>query len=57
MSELSREEARKFIAEVREDNGGISAEDRAFLEKNLPSALRALQNTRRHLAGSIKLYG
>lgn len=56
MPTLSQEEAREFIAEVREDNGGITAEDRDFLVANLPSALRALQKTRRQLADSIKMY-
>ncbi|KAL8736556.1 MAG: hypothetical protein Q9181_002384 [Wetmoreana brouardii] len=55
MPEYSQEAARKFIAEVREDNGGITAEDRDFLLANRPSALRALQKTRRQLADSIKI--
>ncbi len=53
---LSQAEAREFIAEVRENNGGITAEDRDFLVANMPSALRALQKTRRQLADSIKMY-
>ena len=56
MSSPSLEEARAFIADVREDNGGITAEDREFLAANRPSALRALQKTRRQLADSIKMY-
>ena len=52
----SLEEARKFIAEVREDNGGITTEDRDFLVTHRPSALRALQKIRRQLADSIKRY-
>lgn len=53
---LSQAEAREFIADVREKNGGITAEDRDFLVANRPSALRALQNIRRQLADSIKMY-
>ncbi|KAL8701070.1 MAG: hypothetical protein Q9201_005112 [Fulgogasparrea decipioides] len=56
MPESSQEKARKFIAELREGNGGITAEDRDFLLANRPSALRALQMTRRQLADSIKMY-
>ena len=56
MNNPSEEKAREFIAEVREDNGGITAEDRDFLVANRPSALRALQKTRRQLADSIKMY-
>lgn len=58
MPTLSQEEAREFIAEVREENGGITAEDRDSLAANRPgrSALRALQKTRRQLANSIKMY-
>lgn len=55
MPGTSQEDARAFIAEVREDNGGITAEDRDFLLANRPSALRALQKTRRQLADSIKM--
>ncbi|KAL8930621.1 MAG: hypothetical protein Q9208_000492 [Pyrenodesmia sp. 3 TL-2023] len=57
MPELSQKEARQFIADVREDNGGITAEDRDYLEANRPSVLRALQKTRRQLADSIKITG
>lgn len=56
MKNLPHEEARRFIADVREDNGGITAEDRGFLVANRPSALRALQKTPRQLADSIKMY-
>ena len=56
MSTPSQQEAREFIAEVREDNGGITVEDRDFLLANRPSALRALQKIRRQLADSIKMY-
>ena len=56
MPNSSEDEAREFIAEVREDNGGITPEDRVFLIANRPSALRALQKTRRQLADSIKMY-
>ena len=56
MSTPSQEEAREFIAEVREDNGGITEEDRDFLDANRPSALRALKKIRRQLADSIKMY-
>ena len=56
MSTPSQIEAREFIAEVREDNGGITEEDRDFLVANRPSALRALQKIRRQLADSIKMY-
>ena len=56
MPNLSKDEARVVIAEVREDNGGMTAEDRDFLLANRPSALRVLQKTRRQLANSIKAY-
>ncbi|KAL8716310.1 MAG: hypothetical protein Q9220_000215 [cf. Caloplaca sp. 1 TL-2023] len=55
MSELTKDEARKFIAEVREANGGLSVEERDFLAEKMPSVLRALRNTRRQLADSIKI--
>ena len=55
MSTPSQIEAREFIAEVREDNGGITEEDRDFLLTNRPSTLRALQKIRRQLADSIKM--
>ena len=56
MSTPSQQEAREFIGEVREDNGGITVEDRDFLVAHRPSALRALQKIRRQLADSIKMY-
>ena len=57
MPESSREEACKFIAEVRESNGGITDEDRDFLRAHQrESVLRALQKTRRQLADSLKMY-
>ena len=55
VSQEEEDKARNFIAEVREDNGGITTEDRDFLLANRPSALRALQKTRRKLANSIKM--
>ena len=55
MSSLSQAEANEIIADVREQNGGITVEDREFLAANRPRALRALQNTRRQLADSIKM--
>ena len=54
MSYLSQEEARQFIAGVREKNGGLTPEDRDYLAANRPSVLRALQNSRRQVANSLK---
>ncbi|KAL8916091.1 MAG: hypothetical protein Q9172_006457 [Xanthocarpia lactea] len=46
MPESSREEACKFIADVRESNGGITDEDREFLRAHQrESLLRPLQKT------------
>ena len=56
MPNLSPDEARGFIAEVRKENGGITPENRDFLKKRMPEVLEALQNTRRQLADSIKMY-
>ena len=41
MLTLSQEEARKFIAEVRKKNGGITAEARDYLDANMPDVLQA----------------
>ena len=55
MSDLSPEEARQYIEERREKNGGIGSEDKEYLENHRPAVLRALKNTRRQLANSIKV--
>ncbi|KAF8865581.1 hypothetical protein BDZ45DRAFT_641278 [Acephala macrosclerotiorum] len=51
MSLLSREEARILIGKIREDNGGISPEDRAACP---PAVLRALESVRRKLGSATK---
>jgi hypothetical protein len=53
MATLSREEARILIGRIREDNGGISPEDRAA---SRPAVLRALENVRRKLGAATKTY-
>ncbi|KAL8763199.1 MAG: hypothetical protein Q9184_000916 [Pyrenodesmia sp. 2 TL-2023] len=55
MPKLSQKEARQVITDVREGNGGITAKDRDKLKAQMPSVLRASQNTRRQLADSIKI--
>jgi hypothetical protein len=47
MAALSRDEARILIGKIREENGGISPEDRA-------AVLRALENVRRKLGATTK---
>jgi hypothetical protein len=53
MATLSREAARVLIGKIREENGGISPEDRAV---SLPSVLRALESVRRKLGAATKTY-
>ena len=56
MADLSLEDAREFIASVREDNGGISLEDREKVEKSAPRVLISLGKTRKRLAAAIQTY-
>lgn len=51
MSTLSTEEARLVVAKLREENGGITPEDRAACP---PGVLRALENVRRKLGSATK---
>jgi len=51
MPALSREAARALVGKIREDNGGISPEDRAACP---PAVLRALENVRRKLGSATK---
>jgi hypothetical protein len=56
MDENLREQATKIIEDIREDNGGISKEDRGFLEAEKPHILKALSSTRRKLSLATKTY-
>jgi len=51
MAILSKEAARIIVGKIREDNGGISPEDRAVCP---PAILRALDNVRRKLGAATK---
>jgi hypothetical protein len=53
MATLSRDAARVLIGKIREENGGISPEDRAVCP---PAVLRALENVRRKLGAATKTY-
>jgi len=53
MAMLSRTAARALVGKIREDNGGISPEDRAACP---PAVLRALENVRRKLGSATKTY-
>ena len=57
MPNLSKEEAREFIAEIREENGGVTAEDRDFIAAERPKFLRAFRNRGRQIANSMKMCG
>lgn len=48
-----RQDAQAVVGRIREDNGGISAEDRAA---SPPAVLRALENVRRKLGSATKTY-
>ncbi|KAF2810106.1 uncharacterized protein BDZ99DRAFT_442610 [Mytilinidion resinicola] len=54
MTTVSRAEACVFIDKLREDNGGITREDREFLERNKPQILATIDNIRRKLGASTK---
>jgi len=51
MAILSKEAAQIIVGKIREDNGGISPEDRAVCP---PAILRALDNVRRKLGAATK---
>ncbi|KAF4628320.1 hypothetical protein G7Y89_g9830 [Cudoniella acicularis] len=51
MATISREAARLLVGKIREENGGISPEDRAA---SPPGVLRALENVRRKLGAAAK---
>ncbi|KFY15288.1 hypothetical protein V492_02105 [Pseudogymnoascus sp. VKM F-4246] len=51
MAAISRQAAQAVVARIREENGGISAEDRAA---SPPGVLRALENVRRKLGSATK---
>jgi len=53
MPTLSREAARVLVGKIKEDNGGISPEDRAACP---PAALRALKSVCRKLGSATKTY-
>jgi hypothetical protein len=48
-----RQDAQAVVRRIREENGGISAEDRAA---SRPAVLRALENVRRKLGSATKTY-
>lgn len=48
-----RQDAQAVVRRIREDNGGISAEDRVA---SPPGVLRALENVRRKLGSATKTY-
>lgn len=54
MSDVSKEEARIFIDKLREDNGGITREDRDFLKQTKPHILKTIDNIRRKLGASTR---
>lgn len=55
-SEKELEDARKFIDKLRVDNGGISREDREFLERERPNVLISLESVRRKLGASTRMF-
>lgn len=56
MAKLSREDARKFIVEIRESLGGITADARVILESiDLQGVLRSLTKMRKQFISAIRV--
>ena len=56
MPDMAENGAREVIANIRKQNGGISASRRAFLQAEMPDVLEALMGVRRQLANATKMY-
>ena len=52
MSELTREQARAIIDDIKETNGGITQADR---ERTPPGVLRALEHVRQKLGTAVRM--
>ena len=56
MGPSNRQEAQTFIDKLRQDNGGLTPEDREFLERERPGVLHTLNNVRRKLGVATRTY-
>ncbi|KAF2499755.1 hypothetical protein BU16DRAFT_504059 [Lophium mytilinum] len=54
MTIVSRADACVYVDKIREGNGGISRQDREFLEREKPQVLVALENLQRRLGATTK---
>ncbi|TGO32803.1 hypothetical protein BHYA_0288g00120 [Botrytis hyacinthi] len=54
-SQEQLEKARQFIDELRYENGGITKDDREFLERKRPGVLKSFDNIRRKLGASTQI--
>ncbi|KAF2188895.1 hypothetical protein K469DRAFT_748131 [Zopfia rhizophila CBS 207.26] len=54
MADSKREQARLFIKKLLIKNGGLSKEDREFLQREKPHILEAHENTRRKLGAATR---
>jgi len=56
MAFLSRDQARRFIDGLRKKNGGMTAKQREFLQREDPDILEMFENIRRKLGAATKTY-
>jgi hypothetical protein len=54
MAFLSRDQARRFIDDLRKKNGGMTAKQREFLQREDPDILEMFENIRRKLGAATK---
>ncbi|TGO71885.1 hypothetical protein BELL_0517g00020 [Botrytis elliptica] len=54
-SQEQLEKARQFIDDLRNENGGITKDDREFLERKRPGVLKSFDNIRRKLGASTQI--
>lgn len=55
-SQEQLEKAQQFIDELRNENGGITKDDREFLERKRPGVLKSFDNIRRKLGASTQMF-
>lgn len=56
MAAISREEAQKFINNLRIENGALTEDDINFLKRERPRILQILDTVRHKLGASTKTY-
>jgi hypothetical protein len=56
MAHLSSDQARRFIDDLRKKNGGMTARQREFLQREDPDILEMFESIRRKLGAATKTY-